>query len=111
MSIPSSVFCNSLFFPIIDSCSHFSGYFYTTRKDKAVHIILLAREETPNLCNNSKLSLQGSLLFSSHNQAMCCICHLKVNHFHIWQAKEEEEKKLASFVKSSFSPFLHRDIY
>ena len=50
MSIPNSVFCNCLFFPIIDSCSHFARYFYTTRKDRAVHTILLAREERHPSC-------------------------------------------------------------
>ena len=50
MSIPNSVFCNCLFFPIIDSCSHLASYFYTTRKDRAVHTILLAREERHPSC-------------------------------------------------------------
>ena len=108
MSIPSSVFCNCLFFPIIDSCSHFARYFYTTRKDGAVHTILLAREETPNLCSNSKLSFQGILLLSSHNLAMCCICHLKSITF---TSGRQEEKKPASFVETSFSPFLHKEVY
>ena len=111
MSIPSSVFCNCLFFPIIDSCSHFARYFYTTRKDRAVHTILLAREETPILCNNSKLSFQGSLLLCSHNQAMCCICHLKSITFTSGRQKKKKKKKTASFVESSFSPFLHREVY
>ena len=93
MSIPSSVSCNCLFFPIIDSCSHFARYFYTTRKDRAVRIILLAREETPNLCNNSKLSFQGSLLLCSHNQAMCCICHLKSITFTSGRKRRRKKRK------------------
>ena len=93
MSIPNSVFCNCLFFPIIDSCSHFARYFYTTRKDRAVHTILLAREETPILCNNSKLSFQGSLLLCSHNQAMCCICHLKSITFTSGRKRRRKKRK------------------
>ena len=93
MSIPSSVFCNCLFFPITDSCSHLASCFYATRKDRAVRTILLAREETPNLCNNSKLSFQGSLLLCSHNQAMCCIYHLKSITFTSGRQKKKKKKK------------------
>ena len=92
MSIPNSVFCNCLFFPIIDSCSHFARYFYTTRKDRAVHTILLAKE-TPSLCNNSKLSFQGILLLSSHNQAIRCTCHLKSITFISGRQKKKKKRK------------------
>ena len=111
MSIPNSVFCNCLFFPIIDSCSHFARYFYTTRKDRAVHTILLAREERHPSC-----ATIPSFLFKVASYCAAIIRPCAV--FIIWSqslshlaGKEEEKKKTASFVESSFSPFLHREVY
>lgn len=57
-----SVPYNGLFLSIIDSCSHFLGYFYITVKDRAVDKLSLHREKLPTLCNNANLCFQGILL-------------------------------------------------
>ena len=93
MSITKQYLLWLFIFPIIDSCSHFSGYFYTTRKDITVSTISLIREETLTLWSNLELSFQGSLLLSSQNHPMYLYSMFEVNPFYIWQAKERERGK------------------
>lgn len=91
MSITKQYLLWLFIFPITDSCSHFSGYFYTTRKDITVSTISLIREETLTLWSNLELSFQGSLLLSSQNHPTYSM--FEVNPFYIWQAKEREREK------------------
>ena len=97
-----------IIFPITDSCSHFSGYFYTTKKDKTVSTISLIREETLTLWSNLEVSFQGSLLLSSQNHPMHSM--FEVNPFYIWQAKERKKKKKKNVKKAVLLNSLSPDV-
>ena len=95
-------------FPVTDSWSHFSGYFYTTKKDITVSTISLIREETLTLWSNLELSFQGSLLFSSQNHPMYSVWRQSL--LYLAGKREGEEKTNKQKVSSpefSVSRCLH----